>query len=311
MDGVNFDATEPGSGNLKVNYGDDARGEVINDAANNIYVATCTLSPDFPTTSGAYQTSAAGSQEGCVFKINPDCSSLIWSTFLGGTNDDACYSLDLFNGEVYTAGGTMSNNFPATSGSLHSTFQGGTMDGFVSHLSADGTQLLQSTFVGTTVDDQAYFVKLDESSNAYLYGQTHGSYPITPGAYSNANSGQFIHKLDPLLSTTVYSTVFGNGNGGPNISPAAFAVDTCENIYLSGWGGLVFSAWSWFSLDMMNMPITPDAFQSTTDGTDFYIAVFKKNMTELKYATYFGGTCRRIRPPSTLMAAHHALIRMG
>ncbi|MBA2407439.1 MAG: PKD domain-containing protein [Chitinophagales bacterium] len=288
-DGVNYDATEPGFGNLKVNYGDDARGEVITDASNNIYVATCTKSGNFPVSSNAFQTSLAGSQDGCIFKLNSDCSGLIWSTYLGGSNDDACYSLDLYNGEVYATGGTMSSNFPTTGSALHSTFQGGTMDGFLVHVSADGTSLLQSTFIGTVENDQAYFVKLDKNSNAYLYGQTEGSYPVTTNVYSNANSGQFIHKLLPDLSGTVYSTVFGNGNGEPNISPTAFAVDTCENIYISGWGGSVFSQWSWFAHNMVNMPITSDALQSTTDGTDFYIAVFKKDMVALQYSTYFGG----------------------
>ncbi|HYV92164.1 MAG TPA: PKD domain-containing protein [Chitinophagales bacterium] len=297
MDGVNDNPTEPGHGNLKVNYGDDARGEVMNDASNNIYVATCTMSSNFPTTPTGYQTSSGGNQDGCVFKLNPDCSSLLWSTYLGGSSDDACYSLDVYNGEVYTAGGTMSSNFPATSGTLHSSFQGGTMDGFIAHLSSDGSSLLQSSFIGTSSDDQAYFVKIDGGSNVYLYGQTNGNYPVTPGTYSNPNSGQFIHKLDPALSSTIYSTVFGNGNGSPNISPAAFAVDTCENIYLSGWGGSVYSAWSWFDHNMQNMPITVDALQSTTDGTDFYIAVFKKNMTQLQYATYFGGNMPQDQAP--------------
>lgn len=288
-DGVNYDATEPGHGNLKVNYGDDARGEVIVDASNNIYVATCTKSNNFPTTAGAYQTTSGGAQDACIFKFNPSLTLLQWSTYLGGSSDDAAYSLDLFNGDVFSAGGTMSGNFPTSSGSLHSSFQGGTMDGFVAHLSADGSSLLQSSFIGTSGNDQAYFVKLDKGSNVYLYGQTNGNYPVTPGTYSNPNSGQFIHKLDPTLASTVYSTVFGNGNGEPNISPTAFAVDTCENIYLSGWGGSVFSLWSWFDHDMHNMPLTPDAIQNTTDGTDFYIAVFKKGMTNLQYATYFGG----------------------
>ncbi|MCY7409033.1 MAG: SBBP repeat-containing protein, partial [Chitinophagales bacterium] len=288
-DGVNINATEPGNGSIKVNYGDDARGEIITDNIGNIYVATCTKSTDFPVTSSALQSSNGGNQDGCVFKFNTDVSSLQWSTYLGGSGDDACYSLDVFNSELYVSGGTASSNFPATAGSLHPTFQGGATDGFVSHISADGTTLLQSSFIGTSGDDQSYFVKLDASSNAYLYGQTSGAYPVTANVYTNPNSGQFIHKLDPTLSSTIYSTVFGNGSGKPNISPTAFLVDTCENIYISGWGGSVFSQWSWFNKDMHNMPITLDALQTTTDGNDFYIAVFKKNMASLAYATYYGG----------------------
>lgn len=288
-DGVNFNASEPVQGKLKVNYGDDARGEIIADDNNNVYVATCTKSSNFPVTAGALQASSGGSQDGCVFKMSSDLSTLMWSTYLGGSNEDACYSLDIFNNEVYTCGGTMSDDFPTTAGSLHSNFLGGASDGFVAHINASGTALLQSSFIGTSQADQVYFIKLDATSNAYFVGQTAGAYPVSGGVYSNANSGQFIHKLDPTLSSTIYSTVFGNGNGAPNISPTAFLVDTCENIYVSGWGGDVYSGWPQFSMNMMNMPLTSNALQATTDGNDFYLAVFKKDMTQLMYATYFGG----------------------
>jgi gliding motility-associated-like protein len=287
-DGVNYDPTEPGQGNLKVNYGDDARGEIIADNNNDVYVATCTKSSNFPAVS-AFQPAIGGGQDGCVFKLSSDLSTMIWSSFIGGTDDDACYSLDVFNTEVYTSGGTMSADFPATSGSLHASYLGGTSDGFVAHISSSGSSLLQSTFIGTAGNDQVYFVKLDKTSNVYFFGQTTGSYPIFSVTYSNPNSGQFIHKIDPLLSTSIYSTVIGNGNGAPNISPTAFLVDTCENIYISGWGGTVFSGWPQFTMNMLNMPLTPNAFQSSTDGNDFYLAVYKKNMSQLMYATYFGG----------------------
>lgn len=288
-DGVNFSVSEPVQGKLKANYGDDARGEIIADASNNVYVATCTKSANFPTTSNAFQGSIGGAQDGCVFKFNSSLSTLLFSSFIGGSDEDACYSLDIFNNEVYTCGGTMSSNFPATSGALHSNFQGGESDGFVAHINTTGTALLQSSFIGTGEADQVYFIKLDDLANAYFFGQTAGNYPVTGGVYSNANSGQFIHKLDPSLSTTIYSTVFGNGNGSPNISPTAFLVDTCENIYVSGWGGTVFTGWPQFTMNMLNMPITSGALQTTTDGNDFYLAVFKKDMTQLMYATYFGG----------------------
>lgn len=288
-DGVNYNASEPVQGKLKVNYGDDARGEIIADENNNVYVATCTRSSNFPVTAGAFQPASGGAQDGCVFKLSADLSTLLWSSYLGGNDEDACYSLDVYNNEVYTCGGTMSTDFPSTALALHSNFLGGTSDGFVAHINSTGTVLLQSSFIGTSAADQVYFIKLDKSANAYFFGQTAGNYPVSGGVYSNANSGQFIHKLDPTLATTVYSTVFGNGNGAPNISPTAFLVDTCENIYISGWGGDVFSGWPQFSMNMLNMPLTLNAMQATTDGNDFYLAVFKKNMTQLMYATYFGG----------------------
>ena len=79
-DGVNFSAQEFVGGSLKTNYGDDARGEVVADASGNIYVASCTFSSNFPVSNGAFQSSYAGNQDGCLFKLNANASSLIYST---------------------------------------------------------------------------------------------------------------------------------------------------------------------------------------------------------------------------------------
>src|SRR5665213_1861309 len=160
-------------------------------------------------------------------------------------------------------------------------------DGYVSHLNAAGSSLLQSSYIGTSGYDQAYFVQLDQSSNVYLFGQTAGAYPVTGGVYSNPNGGQFIHKLNPTLSATIYSTVFGSGGNTPNISPAAFLVDTCENVYTSGWGGQCIPYGS--TGTTFGMPVTANAFQQTTDGCDFYFFVLKKNAASLWYASFFGG----------------------
>src|SRR5205085_4922545 len=85
--------------------------------------------------------------------------------------------------------------------------------------------------------DQLYGVQTDKFGNVYVMGTTEGSWPVLNAAYSNANSKQFISKLKPDLSAYIYSTVFGSGSALPNISPTAFLVDRCENVYVSGWGG--------------------------------------------------------------------------
>ncbi|HWB63155.1 MAG TPA: PKD domain-containing protein, partial [Chitinophagales bacterium] len=292
-DGINYDPAETTAGNLKKNYGDQNRGEVNIDNAGNIYVASCTMSSDFPVTPGAAQSTFGGRQDGCVFKMKGDCSQLIWSTYLGGSFDDACYSLDLGqSGSIYVAGGTMSSNFPTTNGAWHSTYQGGVYDGFVTRINATGTQFLSSTYAGTTGNDQVYFVKLDGDSNVYFTGQTTGAFPVQGAAYSNPNSGQFIVKMKPTLDSVFFSTVFGNGSNKPNISPTAFLVDTCQNIYVAGWGtnNSIFTSFSpIFVNDMHNMPVTSDAFQNFTDGTDFYFIVLSKNAQSLLYGSYFGG----------------------
>ncbi|HEU4718486.1 MAG TPA: gliding motility-associated C-terminal domain-containing protein [Bacteroidia bacterium] len=288
-DGVNITANFYTWMSLKYNYGDDGRSDIITDNAGNCYIASSTQSANFPVTGGAYQSSfGGGTQDGCVFKLNSNLTSMTWSTFLGGSGDDAVYSIQLDGtNSVYVSGGTSSSNFPTTPGTLHTTFQGGTADGFISHLDPSGVAMLQSTFIGTNGYDQAYFIQLDNSSNVYVYGQTAGAYPVSAGVYSNPNSGQFIHKMNASLSSTFYSTVFGSGTGTPNISPSAFLVDTCENVYAAGWGGQCIPYGS--TGTTVGLPVTSNAFQSTTDGCDFYFFVLKKNAISLWYATYFGG----------------------
>ena len=109
--------------------------------------------------------------------------------------------------------------------------------------------------------------------------------PVTPGVYNNPNSGQFISRMNYNLTTLGFSTVFGNGSGTPNISPSAFLVDECKNIYVSGWGGKIVPPVT----STTGMPLTADAVQPTTDGHNFYLIVLSADASSLIYATYFGG----------------------
>ncbi len=79
------------SASLSPNYGDGNRGEVLTDSLGNIYIACSSSSGNFPVTAGALQTSPAGLQDGVVCKFNEGLSSLLYSTFLGGNGDDACF----------------------------------------------------------------------------------------------------------------------------------------------------------------------------------------------------------------------------
>ncbi len=276
---------------LQFNYGDQFRGEIMVDDQGNCYVATTTRSADFPVVN-AFQPVFGGVQDAVVFKLDPSLSTLMWSTFLGGNDKDAAYSIKVAqNQEVFVAGGTVSQNFPATAGSLHDTYQGGKADGFIARISADGSALLHATYIGTAAYDQVYFVELDRFGEVYIVGQTQGTqtYPVLNAAYSNPNSGQFITKLTPSLDAMIYSTVFGNGNNAINISPSAFMVDVCGNVYVSGWGANILQP-----VPLNGMPVTSDAFQpSNGDGFNFYLVVFARDLQSLLYATYFGGPLSR------------------
>lgn len=289
-DGVNYNDNATLYDSLLHNYGDQFRGEIMIDDLGNCYVATTTRSVDFPVVNG-FQNALNGSQDAVVFKFNSDLSNLTWSTYLGGSNKDAAYSVKLDSSyNVYVAGGTSSPDFPADTASVNPSYLGGKTDGYIVKISGSGASLLSGTFIGTSAYDQCFFVELDEDSNVYLVGQTLGSFPVSPGVYSNPNSPQFIIKLSNALDSVYYSTVFGNGSlSKVNISPSAFLVDDCRNVYVSGWGASILQG-----SPLSGMPVTSDAlFPASPNGFDFYLFVMSGNASSLIYATYFGGGTSR------------------
>lgn len=282
-DGLNIQTTFF-QNSLYHNYGDDARGEVMIDGADNIYIASCTQSQNFPTQNPYQPAYGGGGQDAVAFKMNSDLSQLLWSTYLGGSGNDAAYSIKVDASlNAYIAGGTESNNFPTTNGTVSPGYNGA-IDGFVTILDPSGGNQLASTYIGTSAYDQCYFLELDAARNVYLVGQTLGAFPVSAGVYSNNGGKQFITKLDPLLTTTQFSTVFGTGNATIDISPTAFLVDRCGFIYVSGWGGTVN-----FGGNTNNLPVTNDAYQSTTDGSDIYLLVLEPDALGLEYASFYGG----------------------
>lgn len=278
------------STNTRYNYGDDFRGEIIADANGDCYIASTTSSTDFPIANGFQGSFGGGTQDGCVFKLNNNFTSLIWSSYLGGANSDAAYAVQFdLSYDVYVCGGTNSADFPVSSGALNPSLTGD-VDGFVTHMSSNGANIVGSTYLGTPQYDQAYFVQLDSSDNVYVLGQTMGSYPVVFDSiagtiYSNPGGNQFIHKLNNLLSETAFSTVYGTGGGIPDISPSAFLVNNCENIFVSGWGGTTGSQQG----STFGLPVTGNAYQPSTDGSDFHLLVLFKDAISLLYATFFGG----------------------
>ena len=297
-DGLNFKQSYnsfmmQGNDSLYYNYADGARGEVIVDKAGDVYVGTCTFSSNFPVTAGAFQPVYSGKEDGVVFKFDQNLTNLQFSSYFGGSNDDAIYSLDLdYNGDIYIGGGTNSQNILTTGGVYQPLSQGGTADGFFAHISSNGTTLIKSSYFGSSLYDQVFFIRVDKSLNVYLTGQTKapGSTFIFNAAYGTPNSGQFITKFPNNLSTPIWSTSFGTGIGKPNISITAFSVDYCNRVYLAGWG----REWAnygdtvWYVDGTHNMDVTANAFQNVTDGQDFYLMVMADDASHLEYATFFG-----------------------
>lgn len=294
-DGINYNFNP-----LVKNYGDQYRGDIFVDATNNVYVASSTHSADFPIVNAFQDTFGGDAIDAVVFRMSPDLSQLTWSSFLGGDGSDAAYSIKVTPADsVYVAGGTSSSDFVTTPGA-YLPDKPGDVDGFIVKINQAAYQIDQASYVGTEDYDQAYFLDIDESGNIYLFGQTNGDYPITrPGGesmYVVENSGQFIHKLtaDLTMNGSSFSTVFGSGSGSPDISPTAFLVNECGDIFISGWGGTINdpvknTVTGYIGGNTHGLPITSDALKDTTDGSDFYLAVFRQNAEALLYATFFGG----------------------
>ncbi|MFM7769737.1 MAG: hypothetical protein ACKO8Q_04205, partial [Bacteroidota bacterium] len=284
-DGVNTAA------GLKFNYADEFRGEIDLDAQGNVYVVTSTQSSDFPIENAA-QSTYNGMQEACVLKMNEDLSLLLFSSYLGGSDDDSGLSISFDQvGNVLLCGGTQSTDLTWIGAPYQSSYAGGNADGWIAKLSPNGSQVLALTYFGTTAYDQLYFIEADDQSDVFVYGQTRdqSNSLIINAGFSQPNSGMVVTKFDNLLSSIAWSTLFGNGLGKPNLSPTAFLVDVCGKIYLSGWGGNV-NQYSTTEAGFTNgLLVTPGAYQTTTDGSDFYLLVLEADASAVTYASFFGG----------------------
>ena len=308
-DGVNirpkYGGTVSGAVSINRNYGDDGRSEVIVDAAGNIYVASCTQSADFPVTANAFQKTLKISpnnsvnQDAVIIKMSADLQTLLLSSYLGGTGDDAAFVLAInpINSNIYVAGGTGSSDFPAVT----NVYGGGIADGFVSIISNDNNpQLLQSTFFGTTGIDIIYGIQFDKFGYPYIMGTTTGTWPTSNAAFVQTGGKQFITKLQADLSASVYSTVFGTPSASaPNISPTAFLVDRCENVYVSGWGGNGNTRDNFPSAGTTGLTVVNPIGNGSTDGSDFYFFVLERDAKSQLYGDFFGQKDNVSKPPAS------------
>ncbi|MBK6522661.1 MAG: hypothetical protein IPG08_10155 [Sphingobacteriaceae bacterium] len=227
---------------LQTNYGDTYRGEIQLDTLNNVYIVSTTRSTDLPMV-GGFDNTLNGGADAVVAKFNTNLTGLIYSGFLGGSQNECGNGLFVMpNFEVFVTGGTCSNNFPSTAGGHASAYQGGKTDGFLTHINSAGNGIMQSTYIGTNLYDNSFFVQCNTAGQLHVYGQSLGNMPVIMDAsattiFSVANTHQFVTKYNTALTSKLMSTVFGNNTGNIDISPSAFAVDECNgNIYLSGCG---------------------------------------------------------------------------
>lgn len=248
---------------------DDVGFGIALDSSNNTVVTGYTYSTDFPTTSGAFQTTTTANGSAFVTKLNVGGKALIYSTYLGGTTGtSAGNSVKVDSaGNAYVTGYTCASDFPVTAGAVQAIFGGDCTpaggDAFVTKLNPTGSALVYSTYLGGTGDDVGFSIGLDSSNNAYIVGRSSSpNYPTTPGAFQSAQAGSYntIYSIvNPTGTALLYSTYLG----GSSIDVAfVLAVDKNGNSYAIG---RTYST---------NFPVTPGSFQATLRGSTNAI-VFK------------------------------------
>jgi len=203
------------------------------DPAGAAVVGGVTWCSDFPLTN-AYQSTLKGGVDGFITKFSPAGTNLLFSTFLGGNAWDEIDALALDeSGKVCVAGKTKSTDLP-TQHPFQSTFQGA-WDMYVSQLSADGSNLLYSTYLGGASNDYAHGIAVDSFGMIYVAGETQSTnFPLVNPVQSRYGGGLYdivMAKLNPQTSNLLYSTYYGsNGNEYAN----AVAVDSLGATYVGG-----------------------------------------------------------------------------
>jgi hypothetical protein len=229
------------------------------DAGGHAYVTGFTLSEDFPTTPGAFDTSFTGVGDGFVTKLNPTGTALAYSTYLDGAAGDGI-ALDK-DGDAYLTGNA-SADFPTTQGAFDTSFNG-VEDAFVTKLNPTGTALAYSTYLGGGGDDIGNGIALDGSGDAYVTGQTSSEdFPTTAGAFDPSSNGDFdafVTKLNPTGNALAYSTYLG---GEFDDFATGIALDGSGEPYVIG---ITLSG---------DFPTTPGAFDTSFNG--FYDAFVTK-----------------------------------
>lgn len=250
------------------------------DSKGNAYVAGTTFSDDFPTTQNAFQRKSPGPyMHAFVAKLNATGTALIYGTYLGAANENALLggiAIDAA-GEATVCGRTDSVHFPITPGAVQRK-SAGDSDAFVARLSADGSALVSSTYLGGDGFDAAWHIALDTGGNAYVTGYTLSTdFPITRHAYQRQkerSEGYFVAKISSNGERLVYSTFIGNDAA----STTGIAVDSSGAAYLTGNA-------------TANMPTTPGAIQSAFGGnSDAFVTKLNDTGSDLVYSTFLGGS---------------------
>lgn len=278
---------------FRFNYADENRADISLDTAGNIYIAATTTSMDIPS-AGIHNPSTQGFQDGIIASFNSDLKTIRWASYIAGSNHEAALSLKVAGDQVYVAGITSSSNLHALlSGGFHEQFIGD-QDGFILRAKSSDGIINAFTYNGTSSRDRNFLLDVDGDKNVYVFGHSMGTYPILGNnVFFQPRGNQFINKFSPDLSQSLKSMIFGDFDSTrTEVSPTAFMVDDCKNIYLSGYGRTGGTANSPQG-PSIGLPITNNfddvkGARAVTDGEDFYFMVLDASWEKINFGAYFG-----------------------
>jgi hypothetical protein len=256
------------------------------DANNLVYITGSTDGDDFPVTASALQSSIAGNTHAFVSMFDPSISgagALLYSTFVGGSNNEEGDGIAVANGKIYVTGWTTSSDFPVAAG--YQTTLAGSYDAFVIEIDpsqSGAASEIAATYLGGSGQDIARSIAVDAAGRVYIAGTTYSfDFPTTANAYQqsfDAGGDAFLAELDLGAVTLNYSTYFG-GSGA----------DEVKKILLTPAGNVAMTGYTMSS----DFPITQNAYQTKFGGMqNAFISVLNvaTGPAGLLYSTYFGGS---------------------
>lgn len=284
-----------GSGNegynsLEINYGDHFRSEIQLSANGRLAIVSSTNSTNLPNGNLPNGAKLENSQDAVIGLFSNDLKTNLWASYFGGDSTDAGYAISVNDSFAFITGGTKSHSLPKTQNAVQPTNAGG-LDGFIAkfHLTTGINQ--KSSFIGSPDYDQSYLLQQNKQGSIFLFGQTEGDWTQSPNTYFVQHGTQFLAKLNAGLDQIEWQTTLGSGLTKQDLVPSAFMVDNCQNIYLAGWNGTSNAVGTppTQNGNTHSLPISGDAYQSTTDGNDFYFMVLSRDANSLLYGSFFGG----------------------
>lgn len=229
---------------------------------------------NFPNVNALYDY--GGNQDGFIVKLHPSGTSLVYATYLGGSEYDRIRGVAVDqDGNAYVAGLTRSSDFP-TKRAFQKKYSGND-DAFLAEINATGSKLVFSTFFGGSEADDGRTVKIDEKGNVYLVGETSSTDIPTKKAFQKKNAGQidtYLAKFNKRGRKLLYSTYLG---GTENDGCRSLDLDIYGNIYILG------------TTNSTDFPLKRPLYDGLAGDHDMFLAKFNPKAKKILFSTYFGG----------------------